>query len=62
MGTQTRLWVKQPRKGDDIEREWINRGDNVRRLKPKVKGRGKGDERSGKGKKGDSPRNSHPIN
>ena len=39
----------------------INRVANGRRQKPKVKWRGKGKERSAKGKKGDEARNCDPI-
>ena len=45
----------------ELDREWIDRGANGRREKPKVKGRGKGVDRSGKGKKGDKARNSDSI-
>jgi len=42
--------------------ESINRGTNRRAQKTKVKGRNKGEDRSGKGKTGDKARNSDPIN
>ena len=61
MGTQTRLRVKQPRKRNDTEQERINRGANGRRQKPKIKGRGKGEDRRVKGKRGDKTRNFDPI-
>ena len=41
--------------------ERINRGANRRREKSKVKSRGKGEDRTVKGKKGDKARNSDPI-
>jgi hypothetical protein len=41
--------------------ERINTGVNGRREKPKVKWRGKGEDRNGKGKTGDKARNSDPI-
>jgi len=41
--------------------ERINTGANGRRQKPKVKGRGKGEDRIGKWKRGDKARNSDPI-
>ena len=41
--------------------ERINRGANGRKPKQKVKGRDKGEDRSGKRKKGDKARNSDPI-
>jgi hypothetical protein len=48
-------------KGMKQNMERINSGANGRRQKSKVRGRGKGEDRSGKGEKGDKARNSDPI-
>jgi len=53
---------KYYRKRDDTQHGEDKHGANRPRKKPKVTGRGKGEDRSVKGKTGDKARNIDPIN
>ena len=52
---------KYYRKRDDTEHGEDKQGENGRRQKPKLEGKGKGEDTCGKGRTGDKARNSDPI-